>query len=67
MPCEMQEVGVDAIETALGGVNATIIAYGQTGAGKTHTLAGAVFVKCFRARTTSAGLCSLGVGKLLLQ
>lgn len=36
----LQEVGLDAIKTALEGINATIIAYGQTGAGKTHTLAG---------------------------
>eukprot|EP00892_Ulva_mutabilis_P005153 jgi/Ulvmu1/3009/UM015_0049.1 len=35
-----ESVGVDAIHAALRGVNSTIIAYGQTGAGKTHTLAG---------------------------
>ena len=30
----------EAVEAALGGVNATVFAYGQTGAGKTYTMSG---------------------------
>ena len=32
--------GVEAIESVLQGYNATILAYGQTGAGKTYTMSG---------------------------
>jgi len=35
-----QRVGIPIIENVLGGYNSTIFAYGQTGAGKTHTMIG---------------------------
>ena len=34
------EVGIPIIENVLDGYNSTIFAYGQTGAGKTHTMIG---------------------------
>ena len=33
-----EDVGVGALESALGGYNATVFAYGQTGSGKTYTM-----------------------------
>ncbi|CAD7702588.1 unnamed protein product [Ostreobium quekettii] len=35
-----EEVGIPIIENVVGGYNSTIFAYGQTGAGKTHTMIG---------------------------
>lgn len=35
-----QRVGIPIVENVLGGYNSTMFAYGQTGAGKTHTMIG---------------------------
>ena len=35
-----ESCGVEAVESVLQGYNATILAYGQTGAGKTYTMSG---------------------------
>ena len=40
VPCDLQACANDAIDTVLDGCNATILAYGQTGAGKTYTMTG---------------------------
>lgn len=35
-----KDLGVPILESALNGYNGTIFAYGQTGAGKTHSITG---------------------------
>lgn len=40
------EVFRPLVESVISGFNGTIIAYGQTGAGKTYTMEGLIILKC---------------------
>jgi kinesin family member 6/9 len=58
----LQSVGAPAVRAALDGVNATVMCYGQTGAGKTHTMTGPRRSYCERGlvpRCISAVLAGL--------
>ncbi|CAN0116871.1 unnamed protein product [Laminaria digitata] len=39
-PQVFEEIGVDVIDQAFSGFNATVFAYGQTGSGKSYTMMG---------------------------
>jgi len=60
-----QEVGIPIIENVIAGYNSTIFAYGQTGAGKTHTMIG--HPECGRKRLAAEGGLAPRVFQYLFQ
>eukprot|EP01029_Cantina_marsupialis_P004173 TRINITY_DN1413_c0_g1_i1.p1 TRINITY_DN1413_c0_g1~~TRINITY_DN1413_c0_g1_i1.p1 ORF type:complete len:822 (+),score=248.85 TRINITY_DN1413_c0_g1_i1:54-2519(+) len=54
------KIGKQTVSTVLGGVNGTVLAYGQTGAGKTFTMTGS---NTFKSR----GLCPRMLDELFVQ
>ena len=45
----------DLVSAALNGFNSTVLAYGQTGAGKTHTMFGELSMLLIASRPLAAG------------
>ena len=45
----------DLVSAALNGFNSTVLAYGQTGAGKTHTMFGELSMLLFASRSFVSG------------